>query len=56
MRSSIFSVTIDSQNPKIYKKQKFANKMEGDKEDPTVQGSKDRKIKLISKKISRKIK
>ena len=28
--------------------------MEGDKEDSTVQGSKDREIELISKKVSRK--
>ena len=30
--------------PKIYKKQKFKNKMEGDTDDSTVQGSKDREI------------
>ena len=30
--------------------------MEGDTEDSTVQGSKDREIKLISRKASRKIK
>ena len=28
--------------------------MEGDKEDSTVQGSKDRDIELISRKVSRK--
>ena len=30
--------------------------MEGDKEDFTFQGSKDRKIELISRKVWRKIK
>ena len=32
------------------------NKMEGDTEESTVQGSEDREIKLISRKVSRKIK
>ena len=40
-----------SQHPKNYKNQKLGNKMEGDADDSTVQGLKDREIDLISRKV-----
>ena len=40
-----------SWHPKNYKNQKLGNKMEGDTEDSTAQGLKDREIDLISRKI-----
>ena len=42
------------QHPKNYKNQKFGNKIKGDTEDSIAQGSKDREIELISRKVSKK--
>ena len=40
-----------SQHPTTYKNQKLGNRIEGDTEDSTIQGLKDREIDLISTKV-----
>ena len=55
---SLFTATSISSIHKITKtrKSETLNKMESDTEGSTIQGSKDREIKLISRKVSKKTK